>query len=89
MSIGEDSDRVLGFKEPRHCGGAYHLDDKSSSLAWEFVNKETDKMENQIESLKDLALLVEDGMMLKRQRDYWRDEARRLYYENKSLKENK
>ena len=85
MSISEEPDHVLGFKEPRHCGGTYQIDQKSSDQAWRFISQETDKLEKQIEDMKDLALLIEDGMMCKRQRDYWRNEARRLYYKNKKL----
>ena len=72
------TDRDLGFNPPRHMGGHLPLEQRTAKEAWIYINKRRSNLEQELEQLTDLSLLLEDGLMLREQRDYWREQALEL-----------
>lgn len=72
------TDRELGFNPPRHMGGNYPLNLLNAKEAWAFINERKEVLERELEQLTDISLLLEDGLMLREQRDYWREQALEL-----------
>lgn len=69
------TDKELGFNPPKHMGGHYPLNLLNAKETWGYINERKEALERELEQLTDISLLLEDGLMLRKQRDYWREQA--------------